>query len=72
MLLHRFFCGEWRLLSTCGVQASHCSGFSCCKPQVPGTQASVFAAHRPESIGSVALMDGLSSSKACWVFPDQG
>ena len=23
-------CSEWGLLSTCGAQASHCSGFSCC------------------------------------------
>ena len=22
-------CGEWKLLSSCGVQASHCSDFSC-------------------------------------------
>ena len=22
--------GEWKLLSGCGAQASHCSGFSCC------------------------------------------
>ena len=24
-------CGEWGLLSSSGVQASHCGGFSCCK-----------------------------------------
>ena len=23
-------CGEWGLTSSCGVWASHCSGFSCC------------------------------------------
>ena len=28
------------------VWASHCSGFSCCKAQVLGAQASVVAAHR--------------------------
>ena len=28
----------------CGAQASHHSGFSCCRPQVPGTRASVVAA----------------------------
>ena len=26
-------CGEQKLLSGCGVQASHCSGFSCCETQ---------------------------------------
>ena len=31
-LLHRLFssCGEWRLLSRCGVWTSRGSGFSCC------------------------------------------
>ena len=30
-LLHGRFpsCGEWGLLSSCGVWASHCGGFSC-------------------------------------------
>ena len=72
MLLHRFLRGEWGLLSTCGVRASHRSGFACCRTQVLGTQPSVFAAHRLKSTGSVVLVDGPSSSKACWVFPDQG
>ena len=37
LLLHRLSsgCGEWRFLSRCGVQASHCSGFSC-GAQAPG------------------------------------
>ena len=26
-------CGEQKLLSGCGVQASHCSSFSCCETQ---------------------------------------
>ena len=26
-------CGKSRLLSTCSVRASHCSGFSCCRSQ---------------------------------------
>ena len=68
MLLHRFL-GENRGSSV--LVASHCSGFSCCRVQLPGTQASVFAAHRLES-SSVALVNGLSSSKARRVFPDQG
>ena len=32
-------CGKWGLLSSCGVQASHCSGFSCCKVQALGSWA---------------------------------
>ena len=32
-LLHRLFsgCGEWGLLSSCGVQAPHSGGFACCR-----------------------------------------
>ena len=31
-MLHRLFSsGELGLLSSCGVQASHCDGFSCCR-----------------------------------------
>ena len=32
---------EWRLLSGCGSQVSHCSGFSCCGAQALGHMASV-------------------------------
>ena len=39
--------------------ASHCSGFSCCRAQALGTQASVVAAHR------------LSYSVACGIFLGQ-
>ena len=28
----------------CGVQASHCGGFSCCEARTPGAQASVVVA----------------------------
>ena len=31
-----FNCGEGRLLSRCGMQASHCSGFSCFRSQALG------------------------------------
>ena len=27
---------EWRLLSSCGAQVSHCGGFSCCRARVLG------------------------------------
>ena len=46
-------CGEWGLLSSCGVQTSRCCGFSCC-----GARALGFA-------GSVAVLHGLSSPGAC-------
>ena len=36
----------------CGAQASHCGGFSCCRAQAPGAQASVVAAHGLSSCGS--------------------
>ena len=29
-------CGKWGLLSSCGVRASHCSGFSCCRARALG------------------------------------
>ena len=29
-------CSEWSPLSSCGVQASHCSGFSCCRARTLG------------------------------------
>ena len=41
-------CGRWGLLSSCDTQASHCSGFSCCK---------VWALeHRLNSCGAHALL----------------
>ena len=37
-LLHGPFsgCGGWGLPSSCGAQASHCCGFSCCRAQALG------------------------------------
>ena len=32
--------------SSCGAQASHCDGFSCCRAWALGVQASVVVAHR--------------------------
>ena len=43
-------CREWGLLFSCGTQASHCSGFSCCGGQTLGMLASVVVAY-----GLVAL-----------------
>ena len=68
-----FFCcaGSWLLrelslvaasgdYSSCDVQASHYGGFSCCRAQVIGTQASVVVTH------------GLSCPVPRGIFPDQG
>ena len=43
-----------------GAWASHCGGFSCCRPRALGIRASVVAAQ------------GLSCSAARGIFPDQG
>ena len=32
-------CGEWELLFSSGVWASHCGAFSCCRAWAPGTWA---------------------------------
>lgn len=37
---------EWRPLSSCGLEASHCSEFSCCGAHALGARASVSLAHR--------------------------
>ena len=48
----------------CGARASHCSGFSCCRAQALGTQASVVAACGLSSCGSRAVEHRLSSCGA--------
>ena len=50
-------CSQWRLLSGCNAQASHCRGFSCCGSWA--LECSVVSAHR------------LNCSTACGIFPDQ-
>ena len=48
----------------CGAQASHCSGFSCCRARALGTQASVVVERGLSSCGiqaSVVVARGLSS-----------
>ena len=47
-------CGKQRLLSSCGVQASHCGGFSCCSSQP--------LEHRLQSMGSVVAVHDLAMS----------
>ena len=51
-------CGEWGLLSSWGVQASHCGGFSCCRAQALEQS-------------SVVVVLKLSCPKACGIFPNQ-
>ena len=51
--------GEWGLLSSCSAQASYCSGFSFCRAQALGMQASVVVVHV------------LSCPVACEIFLDQ-
>ena len=50
----------------------HCGGFSCCGALALGAWASVVAAIRLQSAGSVVVVQGLSCSAACGIFPDQG
>ena len=48
----------------CGVRASHCGGFFCCRPRALGTRASVVVVHGLSSCGSLALEHRLSSCGA--------
>ena len=64
--------GKRGLLSSCGMRAFHCGGVSCCGVQTLRTQASVVAAHRLYSAGSVIVLDWLSCSRAREIFLDQG
>ena len=54
-------CGKQGLLSSCGMWASHCSGFSCCR------------AWAPEDVwASVVVAVRLSCCVSCGIFWDQG
>ena len=57
-------CGERGLLSSCGAQASHCSGFSCHGQQALGAEVSV-AARKLGSCGLLALECSGFSSCGC-------
>ena len=57
-------------LSSYGVRASHCGGFSCCGTQAPGTWVLVVAAHGLQSMGSLVVVRGLSCSEARGIFQD--
>ena len=73
-MLHVGFLQLWRAGATlhCGVQASHCGGFSCCRAQALGTLASVFVAHGPQSLGLAVVAHRLSCSSVSGILPDQG
>ena len=47
-----------RAFSSCGAQASHCCGFSCCRAQALNS-------------GSIVVAPSLGFSEACGIFPDQ-
>ena len=64
-------CGKPGLLSSCGVHASHCSGYLCCRAQAWGHMGSVVAALGLQSTGSIVVPYGLSGSVARGIFPDQ-
>ena len=55
-------CSKQGLLFSCG-------GFSCCRAWAPDAQASVVAAPRLQSTGSVVAVHGLHCSAACGIFP---
>ena len=58
-------CGEWGLLSSCSVCASHYGGFSFCRAQALELTGSVVLAHELSSRGSWAL-EHRFSSRGAW------
>ena len=56
--------GCTRAFSSCGEQASHCGGFSCCGARAVGARASVVVAHGLSSCGLQALEHRVSSCGA--------
>ena len=65
-------CGEWGLLSSCGAQASHCGGFSCCGAQALEHVASVVwpMSSRVCGLSSCDARAWLSHSR--WILPRPG
>ena len=60
------------LFSSCGAQVSHFGGFSCCRAQALGHQASVVAAPKLQSTGLILVVHRLSCSVARGIVLDQG
>ena len=65
-------CGERGLLSSSSAEFSHCSASHAAAHGLLSTQVSVVVAPRLWRAGSVVVAQGLSCSKACGIFPDQG
>ena len=78
LFIYFYFWLHWVFVAACGLAlvaasgsyfwlwcwASHCCGFSCCRAQALGSQASVVVAHGPSSCGSRTLECRLSSCGA--------
>ena len=76
LLLYRVFSswGEQGLLSSCIMRVPQCGGFSCCRAQALGAQASVAVAHGLSSCsswapgtGSIVVAHRLSCSEPCGI-----
>ena len=64
-------CCTW-VFSSCGVPASLCVGFSCCRAQALGRMnCSSCNSWAPEQ-GSVVVVHGLSCPVACGILPARG
>ena len=72
MLLRLFLAADSKGYFLVMVHGLLISGFSCCRARALGTQASVAAAPRLYSTGSVVAAHRLSCSAACGISPDQG
>ena len=72
-LLFRFFsrCAERGPLSRRGAQASHCSGFSCCRARALGVQASVVVTPGLSGLCSIVAAHRLCYSPSRGIFPNQ-
>ena len=66
-----FFIAACGFFSSYVVQASHCSGFFCCRARALGAQASAVVARGLQSTGSVVVAYGPSCSTARGILPDQ-
>ena len=61
-------CGKQALPSSCGVQASHCGGFSYCRAQALGTHRLQWLWH----VGSIVIVHRRSCPAAYGIFLEQG
>ena len=60
------------ILSSCGAQASHCSGFSCCWAWALGHTGAVVVAPSFWNTCSAVVACKLSCPTVCGIFSDQG